>query len=136
MLSLVMLLPALPPQSADWAFLDAQESFVVECVGLDAAVRSLPVKHRAWLEQLGSHDYQVRENGSVELTRACAVRASLLGARSRDPEVWLRSRNVLRRLSVCVQCAGSGGREEAWGGARCMACRGVGHYWPLDDFDE
>ena len=133
---LAVLICSMPAPVADWAFVEAQESFVVESVGMESAVRSLPQQSRTLLAGLGADDWRHREWAARELQRSRDVRACLLGQRLGDPEIRLRCRNVLRRLSGCPQCNGTGGRQETWGLATCGYCRGVGHFWPSDDWED
>lgn len=129
------LLPILPPPAADWAFQERQERFVLEAVGIGSAVHSLPHESADALKLMASDDYRAREVGSKILRQRGDARACFIGQWLGDPEVRLRCRNVLRRLSDCPQCEGRGGRQESWGLATCGYCRGAGHFWPPDDWE-
>lgn len=129
-----MILGSFPLPVVDWSFVESQERFILESVGVQSAYRSLSPQSRMHLECMGSRDWQVRDAASFKMTESGDVRACFVGQYLGDPEVKLRCRNVLRRLSSCGQCEGKGGKQESWGIATCGYCRGVGHFWPVDDY--
>lgn len=129
-----LILGALPSPVADWSFVESQERFVIESVGLRSANESLDPKSRECLRLMGEDCWRCRERGSKKLFDRKDVRACFIGQHLGDPEVRWRCRNVLRRLSSCQQCEGRGGQQQSWGIATCGQCRGVGHFWPVDDY--
>lgn len=129
-----LILGSFPLPVVDWSFVESQERFILESIGVHEAYRSLSPESRGFLRLMGDDCYKCRERGTNKLAKCGDIRACFVGQHLGDPEIKLRCRNVLRRLSSCGQCEGRGGKQESWGIATCGYCRGVGHFWPVDDY--
>jgi hypothetical protein len=131
---LLLLNPSFPAPATDWAFQEAQERFVFDC-DPKAAVDSLPKYSRQLLEMMATRDFVQRDWASKEMLKLADKRACFVGQWGGDPEVRLRCRNILRRLSACQMCGGAGGKDESIYRIECQSCLAVGHFYPIDDFE-
>jgi len=140
---------------ADLEFTDAVESFVRA-----ARPRAEPPEpYRSLLRDLGGPCYRCRDRATARLRESSAgdTRWLLWGRHDRDPEIRLRCNNLLRDLTRCDQCGGSGYCREFrtgdpnqngpcqncghWGWehpecrAECWACGGFGSGWRKGAFE-
>lgn len=130
-----------PEGALDWAFMEAQEAWVVEQVHplyrAEFAWSLVPDELRHSVRRLGANYYKVRDKAKAELiVRGPAiapvlVRAQYLG----DPEITLRCRNILRVLSACPGCDGRGYSRDNDVVMACRWCQTLGRLWPLEDFN-
>jgi hypothetical protein len=125
----------LPGGTAEWAFAEAQERFVVESVGATEALRSLGRDQRSLLVAMDSDDFRHREWATKEMSRlgARGTRACFLGTMLCSPEVQMRCLNVLRAQSVCQPCRGQGGFGSDTGYVACAFCDSAGYFWPAEE---
>lgn len=132
----------LPDKAMDLAFMHNQEVWVVEATGLSPA-GSLPSSLRRAVARLEHDDWRERDRASRAIraivneggpdAARLVMRASLIrvpGSR----ETWLRCHTILRLLTTCDNCHGSGQTEVAWGMISCSACKATGAYWPLENY--
>lgn len=119
------------PTLADLEFMMAVEESVMAEPGTSA-----PEPYRGLIERLGSDHYRCREIASRGLEAASRFNPQWLfwGRRHRDLEVRLRANTILRRLSPCGSCSGTGAsrhyREDP-----CWDCRGLGSVWGWTAWD-
>lgn len=134
-LSCLMTWPPASDSAIEWGFREAQEQFAVEAAPA-RALASLPSDVRALLASMASDDWRHREWASRTMFGLgdAALIACYAGQRIPDPEVGLRCRNVLRRLSWCRGCEGRGYYQASWGEEACQLCDGRGHLLPTSDF--
>lgn len=132
----------LPDKAMDYAFMHNQEVWVVEATGLNPE-GSLPSSLRRAVARLEHDDWRERDRASKAIraivnehgpdAARLVMRASLIrvpGSR----ETWLRCHTILRLLTTCDNCHGSGQTEVAWGMISCSACKATGAYWPLENY--
>jgi len=144
------------PCRADLEFTDAVEQFV----RTERPRAEPPEPFRSYLVQLGDQCYRCRDRAAAELRAASAAdpRWLMWGRHDRDPEIRLRCNNLLRELTRCGLCRGSGccrsfverpDRPDdpqcwncgAWGWnhgeepAVCRSCDGAGAAWRKGAFD-
>jgi len=118
-------------QRRDLEFQDAVEQFV----RLSRPGHVPPVPYRAHLAQLGDPCYRCRDRAAAMLAELCRddnLRWLMWGRHSVDPEVRLRCNNLLRDLTRCGMCGGSGlcrefrgpdpGANWPDGGGACTNC--------------
>lgn len=90
-----------------------------------------PEPYRSAIEGMGAYHYLDREAASREMFARCQ-----LGGRrwiwwahaSPDPEIRLRATTIVRRLSPCSSCRGTGASRHHRG-RYCSDCYGVGSVW-------
>lgn len=128
-----------PTRLVDLDFMSAVESWVAA---------TPPEPFLSLIEHLGSDCYTCREIASRKLQAACTgdgARWLFWGRRHRDLEVRVRANAILRRVSRCEICGGSGkssnghhsmriGDDWIWTDA-CGDCMGTGTLWPWSMWD-
>lgn len=144
------------PSRADLEFIDAVEQFV----RTSRPRAEPPEPYRSMLGRLGDRCWRCRERATLDL-RAASVgdpRWLLWARHDSDPEVRLRANNLLRDLTRCGPCRGSGLCREfvqrpdrpddpncfncgSWGWNHgedpqtCRACDGHGAAWTKGAFE-
>ncbi len=156
-LAAVLLAPGAPgPSRADLELVNAVEDFVRAAV----PTAQPPEPYQHLIVGLGADRFTCRERAGGQLRLAGdteAIRWLLWGRHDLDPEIRLRSNNLLRDLTRCDMCRGSGlcrvfrGFEGAdnglcqncglWGWNHgdqpgpCRPCGGIGSAWPKGPFE-
>jgi len=144
------------PARADLEFIDAVEYFV----RTSRPRAEPPEPYRSLLIDLGDGCFRCRDRAATALRGASGndLRWLMWGRHDRDPEIRWRCNNLLRDLTRCGPCRGSGLCREfaerpdrpddpncfncgAWGWnhgeepAVCRACGGHGAAWPKGAFE-
>ena len=116
----------------DLEFVRGVEEFVIAA----EPGRRPPEPYRGLIERMGSDKWREREDASKGLQAASAMDQRWLfwGRCHPDPEVRLRSNAILRRLSPCSTCKGSGNSKN-WDLWPCWDCQGTATAWPRSMWD-
>ena len=106
-----------------------------------APARQPPEPYRQLLCDLGADKWRARQAASRQLELVCLISGDLRwlfwARRYRDPEIRLRSNNVLRKVSCCPECGGFGfcttllPREDNQ--EMCRRCNRVKWWHDIDD---
>lgn len=110
---------------------------VEECV-IAAAPRGTapPEPYRSLIAKLGDSCYLCREIASRKLQAASRADQRWLfwGLRHRDPEIQVRCNAIIRRLTVCPSCNGTG-LSNAYPEYQCWDCKGRRSLWTWTIWD-
>ncbi len=128
-----------PEAALDMAFVTTMESWVVELepppYRKATALRLMSKAVKGPMLRMGARYYKVRDKAKAELLALGSdiIPQLQLGTYLGDPEITLRCRNLLRALSQCPDCHGSGYINSGGYATGCARCRRVGRLWPLED---
>lgn len=123
---------SVPDRMTDWAFVDAQEQFVIATVPPWKRKEIVPGPVARCFDRCRSDYYRVRERATNDLQAMGpdVARWMFWCEPWHDAEVTLRCSVLLRRFSKCPDCHGKGfvGDDASWVTA-CRPCLGYGHFW-------
>lgn len=117
----------------DLSFGLAVEEYIISAAPRDTTP---PEPYKSLIAKLGDPCYRCREIASRKLQRASKVDQRWLfwGLRDRDPEIQVRCNAIIRRLTVCPSCKGTG-ISTAYAEYPCWDCDGRRTLWAWSIWD-